>query len=144
MTILETLADYAQTTKDTDVLTEYVRRSLARSITSRYAEENKLSVITIDPNLEKRIGESLQQTLYGTYPVLQPEVSQRIVQGVSALVEKLRRRGLSPVILASPRIRMPFRRMVERFMPDLPVLSLHEILPQIEVESVGVLKENEN
>jgi len=144
VTILETLADYATATKDADALTEYVRRSLARSITSRYVEENKLFVITIDPNLEKRIGESLQQTLYGTYPVLQPDVSQRIMHGVSTLVEKLRRRGLSPVILASPRIRMPFRRMVERFMPDLPVLSLHEILPQIEVESVGVLKENEN
>jgi flagellar biosynthesis protein FlhA len=144
LTILETLADYSPSTKDADVLTEYVRRSLSRSITSRYAEENKLAVVTIDPGLEKRIGESLQQTLYGTYPVLPPEVSQRIVQGVQSLIEKLRRRGLSPVILASPRIRMPFRRMVERFMPDLPVLSLHEILPQIEVESVGVLKENEN
>ncbi len=144
LTILETLADYAQTTKDADVLTEYVRRSLVRSITSHYVEDNKLFVITIDANLEKRIGESLQQTIYGIYPVLPPEVSQRIVQSVSSLMEKLRRRGLSPVILTSPRIRMPFRRMVERFMPDLPVLSLHEILPQIEVESVGVLKESEN
>jgi len=142
LTILETLADYAQTTKDTDMLTEYVRRALARSISTRYAENNKLSVITIDPGLEKRISESLQQTLYGTYPVLPPEVSQRIVHGVSNLVENLRRRGLSPVVLASPRIRMPFRRMVERILPDLPVLSLHEILPQIEVESVGVLKES--
>ena len=111
---------------------------------TRYAENNKLSVITIDPGLEKRISESLQQTLYGTYPVLPPEVSQRIVHGVSNLVENLRRRGLSPVVLASPRIRMPFRRLVERILPDLPVLSLHEILPQIEVESVGVLKEDEN
>jgi flagellar biosynthesis protein FlhA len=144
LTILETLADYAPSTKDADALTEYVRRSLSRSITSHYAEENKLSVVTIDPGLEKRIGESLQQTLYGTYPVLPPEVSQHVMQGVQNLVEKLRRRGLSPVILASPRIRLPFRRMVERFMPDLPVLSLHEILPQIEVEAVGVLKINEN
>ena len=144
LTILETLADYAHATKDVDVLTEYVRRALSRSITSRYTEDNKLSVITLDPNLEKRISESLQQTVYGVYPVLQPDISQRLVSSVTSLMEKLRRMGLSPVILASPRIRMPLRRLIERFMPDLPVLSLHEILPQIEVESVGVLKESEN
>ena len=144
LTILETLADYAQATKDIDVLTEYVRRSMARSITSRYMEDNKLYVITLDPNLEKRIAESLQQTVYGTYPVLQPDVSQRFAAAVTNMMEKLRHRGLSPVVLTSPRIRMPLRRMVERFMPDLAVLSLHEILPQIEVESVGVLKENDS
>ena len=144
LTILETLADYAQATKDIDVLTEYVRRSMARSITARYVEDNKLHVITLDPNLEKRIAESLQQTVYGTYPVLQPDVSQRFAGAVTNMMEKLRHRGLSPVVLTSPRIRMPLRRMIERFMPDLAVLSLHEILPQIEVESVGVLKENED
>ncbi len=144
-TILETLADYAAATKDPDVLTEYVRQSLARTITGQHIEAGKkLQVITLDPSLEKRVADSLQQTVHGTFPVLEPEASQRILQAAANLVERLRGKGISPVMLTSPRIRMPFRRLLERYLPDLPVLSLSEILPQIEVESVGVLKEDEN
>ena len=101
-------------------------------------------MITLDPLLEKRIAESLQQTIHGSFPVLEPETAQRILQGVSKLVEKLRGKGVSPVVLTTPRIRLPFRRMVERYLSDLAVLSFNEILPQLEVESVGVLKEHEN
>lgn len=142
--ILETLADHAPSTRAPDLLTEYVRQSMARTISSRFTGEGgKLSVITIDPSLEKRIANSLQDTMHGSFPVLEPEVSQRIVQGISNMVEKLRNRGLSPVLLTSPRIRLPFRRLVERFLPDLPVVSLNEVVPQVAVEAVGVLKENE-
>ena len=144
-TILETLADYAATTKDPDVLTEYVRQALARTISGQYIEAGrKLQVITLDPALEKRVADSLQQTMHGTFPVMEPETSHRILQGTAGLVEKLRGKGISPVVLTSPRIRLPFRRMIERYLPDLPVLSLSEILPQIDVQSVGVLKEDEN
>jgi flagellar biosynthesis protein FlhA len=144
-TILETLADFAVTTKDPDVLTEYVRQSLSRTISACYAEGGKkLQVITLDPALEKRIADSLQQTIHGTYPVLEPETAQHILQGISNLIERLRHKGFSPVVLTSPRIRLPFRRMVERYIRDLAVLSFNEILPQLEVESVGVLKEYEN
>jgi flagellar biosynthesis protein FlhA len=143
-TILETLADFAVTTKDSDALTEYVRQSLSRTISARFSEGKKLQVITLDPALEKRIADSLQQTIHGTYPVLEPEVAQHILQGVTNLLEKLRHKGFSPVVLTSSRIRLPFRRLVERYLHDLTVLSFDEILPQLEVESVGVLKENEN
>jgi flagellar biosynthesis protein FlhA len=144
-TILETLADYAVTTKDQDLLLEYVRQGLVRTISSRYAgETKKLSVITLDPLLEKRIADSLQQTVQGTYPVLKPETAQRIIQGLSNLLEKIQARGVFPAVLTSPRVRLPFHRMVEHYLPDLAVLSLNEILPQLEVESVGVLKEDEN
>lgn len=142
--ILETLADYAAGTRDPDTLMEFVRQSMARTISMRYAEDGKkLHVITLDPSLENQIAESLQQTVHGLMPVLTPETAQRILQGLQNLVERLRQRGLSPVVLTSPRVRLPFRRLVERYMPDVPVLSLNEILPQLEVESVGVLKENE-
>jgi flagellar biosynthesis protein FlhA len=142
--ILETLADFAPASKEPDVLTEYVRQSVSRTISARFAVEGKkLQAITLDPLLEKRIADALQQTVHGTYPVLEPEAAQRILQGVSSLVEKLRQKGLSPVVLTSSRIRLPFRRLVERYLPDLAVLSFHEILPQLEVESVGVLKADE-
>ena len=142
--ILEVLADFAPITKDPDALTEYVRQSMSRTISARFAaEEQKISAITIDPLLEKSIADALQQTAHGTYPVLEPLIAQRILQGVSNMVEKLRQKGLSPVVLTSPRIRLPFRRLVERYLPDLAVLSFQEILPQLEVESVGVLKEDE-
>ena len=142
--ILETLADHAPSTRAPDLLTEYVRQSMARTISARFTgDEGKLSVITIDPSLEKHIASSLQETMHGSFPVLEPEVSQRIVQGISSMVEKLRNRGLSPVVLTSPRIRLPFRRLVERFLPDLPVISLNEVVSQVAVEAVGVLKENE-
>jgi flagellar biosynthesis protein FlhA len=144
-TILETLADHAGTTKEPDLLTEYVRQGLARTISARYAgEAKKLYVITLDPVLEKRIADSLQQTVHGSFPVLNPKIIQHIVQGLFNLLEKLHVKGLSPVVLTSPRIRFPFQRMVERYLPDLAVLSLNEIIPQLEVESVGVLKEDEN
>ncbi len=143
--ILETLADHAPSTRAPDLLTEYVRQSMARTISARFTgDEGKLSVITIDPSLEKHIASSLQETMHGSFPVLEPEISQRIVQGISSMVEKLRNRGLSPVVLTSPRIRLPFRRLVERFLPDLPVVSLNEVVPQVAVEAVGVLKENES
>lgn len=142
--ILEVLADFAPASKDPDVLTEYVRQSMSRTISARFVgEDNKIQAITLDPLLEKRVADALQQTVHGTYPVLEPLVAQRILQGVSSMVERLRQKGLSPVVLASPRIRLPFRRLVERYLPDLAVLSFHEILPQLEVESVGVLKEDE-
>jgi len=143
--ILETLADFAGTSKDPDVLTEYVRQSLSRTISARFSEDGKkLQVITLDPLLEKRIADSLQQTIHGSYPVLEPETAQKILKGLTNLTEKLRQKGISPVVLTSPRIRLPFRRLVERYISDLPVLSYNEILPQLEVESVGVLKEYEN
>ncbi|MDO9536574.1 MAG: flagellar biosynthesis protein FlhA [Bacillota bacterium] len=144
-TILETLADFAVTTKDPDVLTDYVRQGMSRTISSCFAGPGKkLHVITLDPVLEKRIADSLQQTIHGSYPVLEPETAQRIIQGISNLTERLRGKGLSPVVLTSPRIRLPFRRLVERYVRDLAILSFNEILPQLEVESVGVLKEHEN
>jgi len=144
-TILETMADFAGTTKDPDVLTEYVRQSLSRTISACFSEGGKrLQVITLDPALEKRIADSLQQTVHGTYPVLEPETAQQILRGISSLLDKLRQKGLSPVVLTSPRLRLPFRRLIERYISDLPVLSFNEILPQLEVESVGVLKGYEN
>jgi len=144
-TILEALADFAPVSKDPDALTEHVRQVLSRTICSRLMEkEKKLHAITLAPLLEKKIADSLQQTVYGALPVLSPELSQKIIQAALALAEKNRNLGNNPVMLVSSRIRLPLRRLLERYAPDLPILSFNEIAPEAGVEAVGVIGENES
>ena len=79
------------------------------------------------------------QTQLGTYPVLEPSVTRQILDKLSAGVEKVSLRGLTPVLLCSPRVRLPFRRLTERYINNLVVLSLNEIIPGVEVEAVGTV-----
>ena len=145
ITILETLADLGKSTRDSDALTEGVREALSRVITRMYTGEGEdLKVITLDPSLENSIGSSLQNTSQGTIPVMDPQRVQKLMEGLSNMVEKVRGKGISPVVLTSPRIRLPFRRLLERFLPDVPVVSINEILPQVKVEAVGVISEDES
>lgn len=145
VTILETLADHGRLTKDHVLLTESVRQSLSRTITNLYTGgSGELKVITIDPALEKAIVDSLQNTSSGPLPVLEPQKTQSIVEGVARLVEKLRARGISPVLLTSPQVRFPVRRLLERYLPQVAVVSISEILPEIRVEAVGVITDHEN
>lgn len=145
VTILETLADQGRLTRDPATLTESVRQSLSRTITSLYAGgADTLQVITVDPALEKEIADSLQNTPDGSFPVLDPNKTQRIVEGINNLTEKIKGKGISPVILTSPKIRFPFRRLLERYLPHIPVISINEVLPEVKVEAVGVISENEN
>ncbi len=145
VTILETLADQGKITKDVSMLSEVVRQGLRRTITNLYTGgTGELKVITIDPPLEQEISDSLQQTLQGNYPALDPAKTQKIVEGIINLTEKVRAKGYSPVLLTSPRLRFPIRRLLERFAPNIPVLSISEIMPDIKVEAVGVISVDEN
>jgi flagellar biosynthesis protein FlhA len=138
--ILEALADHAVYTKDPDVLTEYVRQALSRQITLQYTEPGQpLRVITAGPTLEKVISERVEQSEQGTYLAIDPETSQRIYQSLSEQVSKMLNTGQQPIVLASPAIRMYLRQLMERFMPDVPVLSYSELEPHVEVQSVGVV-----
>ncbi|WP_047151659.1 flagellar biosynthesis protein FlhA [Aneurinibacillus tyrosinisolvens] len=139
-TILETLADYGTYTKDTDLLTEYVRQSLSRQITLHYAEPNEpLRVITAGPSLEKTISDSVQQTEQGSYLAIDPDTSQHIFSALSDQVNRMLQTGQQPIILTSPAIRMYLRQLVERMMPEIPVLSYNELEPEVEIQSVGVV-----
>nr|WP_216369269.1 MULTISPECIES: flagellar biosynthesis protein FlhA [unclassified Brevibacillus] len=138
--ILEALADHAVYTKDPDVLTEYVRQALSRQLTLQYTEPGQpLRVITAGPGLEKAISERIEQSEQGTYLAMDPETSQRIYQSMSAEVSKMVNAGQQPIILASPAIRMYLRQLMERMMPDVPVLSYSELEPHVEVQSVGMV-----
>jgi len=145
LSILEVLADYAPSTRDVSLLTEYARQALARTIcTEHVTQENKLYVITIDPHLENKITESLQNTSHNYFPMLDPSTVQVIIRRLSSLVDKAGQKGINPVVLCSPQVRLPFRRLTERSLPDLTVLSLNEIVNDITVESLGMVSLSEN
>lgn len=140
VTIFEALADHGNYTKDADILTEYVRQSLSRQITQQFSSGSEtLRVITIGPQLEKKIAESVQQSDQGSYIALDPVSTQQIYQKLNEHVNRQIQSGQQPVVLASPTIRMYLRQIVERTMQDVPVLSYSELEPNIEVQSVGVV-----
>jgi flagellar biosynthesis protein FlhA len=139
VTIMETLADYAPMTKDTDMLTEYVRQSLKRNITKLFIFDKQAKVITLDAGLEQIIMDSVQQTEYGSFLNLDPSSAQRIINNLLKEVQKLNSMGEQPIILASPVVRLYFKRMIDQVAPGLVVLSYNELDPSVEVQSVGVV-----
>ncbi|HZK34587.1 MAG TPA: FHIPEP family type III secretion protein, partial [Bacillota bacterium] len=140
VTILETLADYAGSTKNTELLTEYVRHSLSRTIVAPHVPNDKiLRVITIHPDLENYIGENIQTSFQGSFPAIEPTINTGILQNISDQIEGLSPSPTSPVILASPKIRAPFKRLIELAFPHIGVLSLNEVPNHIEIEAVGMV-----
>lgn len=140
VTIFETLADHGHYTKDTDILTEYVRQALSRQITQQFSPGgDTLRVITIGPQLEKKIAEAVTQTDHGSYIALDPVSTQQIYQKLNEHVNRQLQSGQQPIVLTSPTIRMYLRQIMERTMQEIPVLSYSELEPNVEVQSVGVV-----
>lgn len=139
VTILETLADYAPSTHDSDMLTEYVRQALGRAISKRFINDSASTVITLDPKLEQVIMESVQRTEHGSFLTLEPGVTNLIINNLSNQVQRLMKIGQQPVVLASPIVRLYFKRLTENVLPGLVVLSYNELDVNIEVQSVGVV-----
>lgn len=138
--IFETLADYGQMTKDTDLLTEYVRQGLSRQISKHLAPENEsLKVITLSGAVEKIFAESVQQTEHGNYLSMDPNDSQKIFDSISGELKRLNVMDQTPILLCSPAIRMYVRQLIERYLPEVYVLSYNELEPSLEVQSVGVV-----
>ncbi|MFJ7660949.1 flagellar biosynthesis protein FlhA [Lysinibacillus sp. NPDC097162] len=138
--IFETLADYAKLTSDTDILTEYVRQSLARQITSQYVGgSSSLKVITVSGKVEKMIADSIQQTDHGNYLAMDPQDSQTVLETIASEVERVSFMEQSAIILCSPAVRMYLRQLTERYFPQIPVLSYNELDASIEIQSVGVV-----
>lgn len=140
VTIMETLADYAPMTKDPDMLTEYVRQGLKRSITKRFISENKAKVITLDASLEQSIMDAVQQTEYGAYLNLDPQTVQNIYNSLSREIQRFTNIGEQPLVLASPVVRIYFKKLTEQVAPGLTVLSYNELDPSVEVQSIGVVR----
>lgn len=140
LTIFETLADYAPTTRDTDILTEYVRQSLKRAISSKYFPPNETtSVVTLDPKIEQEIMNSVKQTEQGAYLNLNPERTKAIMDSVGAEISKLENLGKNPIIITSPIVRIYFKKLTEDYYRDLIVVSYNEVESNVELQSVGMV-----
>ena len=140
LTIFETLADHAVVTRDTDVLTEYVRQSLKRAISAKYFSPNEqTSVVTLDPNIEQEIMNSVKQTEQGTYLTLDPQRTKAIMDSVEKEIAKLENLGKNPIVITSPIVRMYFKKLTEDYFKDLIVVSYNEIDANVELQSVGMV-----
>lgn len=141
-TILETIADWAPSTQDPDLLTEYVRQAMSRSISARYAQDNRmLALITLAPEVEERITAAIHHTGQGSYLALDPRTAQSVLGSISEMVQNFAG-GSEPVLLCPPSIRPHVKRLTERYLPSLAVLSHNEIAPHLKIQSLGTVSLN--
>ncbi len=140
LTIFETLADHAVISRDTDILTEYVRQSLKRAISAKYFPANEATqVVTLDPKIEQEIMASVKQTEQGAYLTLDPERTKSIMKSVEIETDKLEKLGKNPIIITSPIVRMYFKKLTEDYFKDLVVVSYNEVDSNVELQSVGMV-----
>lgn len=141
LTIVEALADYAGYTKDPEVLTEYVRQRLGKSIVKPFLRpDNTLLVMTMEPSMEDQIRKGIQQTEHGSFLTLDPASIQRLVQAVQRAVEAVTAKGIQPVILCGPQVRRHLKKILDRFIPNVTVLSHSEVTGSIKLEAVEIIR----
>jgi len=140
VSIFETIADFASTTRDTDVLTEYARQSLKRAISNKFFPKNEMtSVITLDPAVEQKIMDSVKQTEQGSYLALDPDIARGLFDSLRVETGKLEDLGRNPIIITSPIVRMYFKKLTEEQFKDLIVVSYNEIETDVELQSIGMV-----
>ncbi|HOW73148.1 MAG TPA: flagellar biosynthesis protein FlhA [Phycisphaerae bacterium] len=145
-TILETIAEWAPRTKDTDILSEYARNALARTICQMYKDDkNVVRVVTLDPKLEDLVGAHIERSERGAFLNLPPETQNRLVRAIRDRVEQSTPSagGQTVAVLCSPQIRMWVRRLIEPSLQHVPVLAYNEIVRGIEVQSLGLVVLND-
>lgn len=140
VTILETLADNAVNTKDIELLTEYVRMALNKSICNGLVDENNyITVATLSSDVENLIANNLQKSMNGTYPAVDPDSTNKIFSSIKEITENVDFYNNIPVILVSPKIRAPFRKLVEMVFPNISILSLNEIPNDVQIRASAVV-----
>ncbi|HWR67761.1 MAG TPA: flagellar biosynthesis protein FlhA [Desulfomonilia bacterium] len=144
LTILETCADFGHMTKDPDILTEYVRQALMRTISAPYIQNSTINVLALDPMIDGMISSSIQHTDHGSYLAIDPEKSQKILMTLNKEVNNVGKQGLVPILLTSPISRAYVKRLSERYMPDLVVLSHNEIPPDVTIKNLGLVRIDAN
>ncbi|MBN1613647.1 MAG: flagellar biosynthesis protein FlhA [Deltaproteobacteria bacterium] len=141
LTIIETLADYISITKNVDILTGYVRQSLSRAITHQYRDQDgNISVVMVSPEVEDLVGQSIQHMEYESFISPDPTMVKKVIQNVQRFVNNFVSRGLQPVVLCSPNIRIHLRKMLEQFLPNVAVLSHNEITHDVKITYLGMVE----
>ena len=141
VTIFESLADNSKNTRDLEVLTEYVRFALARTICNQIVDENKtITVVTLDPEIEDIIARNTQKSVQGSFPTVDPDTTTGILTGIKNVVESVYFYNNQPIILVSPNIRPVFRKLIEMVFPHIMVISLNEVPNDVQINSEGVVR----
>lgn len=141
-TILETIGDHSNVLKDTDIITEYVRQSLKRTITHRFAESNSLRVITLDTQIEDLIVSSVKKSDQGSYLAMPPDMIQRIVTASNREIDKIKDVIPTVIVLTSPVVRIYYKKLTEQFIPNITVLSYSEIDSTAQIQAIGNISLN--
>lgn len=139
-TILETLSDYAPTVKDNDMLTEYVRQSLKRTITRRFSEGGQMKVLSLDGGLENLIIGSVKKLDGGAYLALEPNTIQKIISATTERLNQMKKLVQVPIVLTSPVVRVYFKKLLDQFYPDVTVLSFNDIDTSVQIQSLGTIE----
>jgi flagellar biosynthesis protein FlhA len=141
LTIVETMADWAPSVKQIDLLSEYVRQGLSRTITRQYLnQQGELMVVNLSHALERRISEAVKRSDQGEYLAIDPQLAQRAMQRLAETLEKFGPLNLQPIVLCGSNLRLHLKKLVDRFIPNLVVLSYDEIMPNIKIQSIGVVE----
>ena len=136
-TIVETTVDALAITRDVDLITESVRAQLKRTITHRFCEDGRLSVITLDAEVEKKIVASLTKNDQGVYLALGPELMQRLLGQLNEHLKKFSELSQKPILLTSHIIRIYLSRLLDQFYPELIVLSFNEVITSVQIQALG-------
>lgn len=136
-TILETISDNASTVRDLEVLTEYVRQALKRTITRKWSDGGQIRVITLDSEVERLIINSISKNDQGTYLSLDPQSTQKIVSKLMDCITKVKDAINIPIVLTSPLVRIYFSKMLEQFYPNAVVLSFNELNSNVQIQAVA-------
>jgi flagellar biosynthesis protein FlhA len=140
VTILESLADNSRATKDIELLTEYVRFALGRTICNPLIDEGgAITVATLSPDIEDKVANNIQKSMQGSFPAIDPDTTGKILNSIKSILDSVYFYDNQPVILVSPKIRPAFRRLIEMVFPNVVILSLNEIPNNIEIRTEGVV-----
>lgn len=141
LTILETLAEKGTLTKDPEILTDFVRQALSRTITKLYAtKEGDLAAITLDETVESEISGAIQETDSGSYLTIEPDKAHFIMNKIGELIENFKKMNNQPIVMCSAQIRSHLKKLTERFIPNLVVLSYNEVLNDTTIQNMGTIR----
>ena len=141
VTIMESLADNSRNTKDLEVLTEYVRFSLGRTICNQIVNEDRaITVVTLSPDIEQLVASNIQKSINGSFPAIDPDTTTKIFHSIRDTVDTVYFYNNQQVILVSPNIRPVFRKLIEMAFPHIMVISLNEVPNDVEIRTEGVVR----